>query len=116
MEKKNEKENKISLEELKEDIGSYVEYDLNEYHHERYTTQAEGSKICEFICTLIDSVKGLQEKVDKLVVEKNNTFKESEFFNQFTNIGRDEDGRLLGNCIKCGCKGTDIIEHKCHKE
>lgn len=111
----NNKSKKVNLDDLKKEIENYDKLDLHEYHHEKYTTQYDGSKICDFICSLIDNMKELQDKVEKLENEKTKDFKENEFFNQFTNIGRDEEGRLLGNCTKCGCRGTDIIEHKCSR-
>lgn len=32
---------------------------------------------------------------------------------QFRNIGRDEDGNMIGNCVNCCLNGVKIINHSC---
>lgn len=113
MEKEKSIVENVNLDDLKEEIVNYIKHDLNEYHHENYTTQYDGSKICDFICALIDNMKELQKKVERLESENTKGFKKSEAFDQFTNIGSDEEGGPIGNCTKCGCKGVYIMEHKC---
>lgn len=38
---------------------------------------------------------------------------ECKFDNQFSNIGTDEEGHLLGNCKICEAVGTIIATHRC---
>jgi len=57
----------------------------------------------------------MEKEKGKFENEKTKVFRKSEIFNQFTNIGNDEEGGPIGNCTKCGCKGTYIMEHKCSK-
>lgn len=31
----------------------------------------------------------------------------------FTNLGTDEAGQLIGNCVKCGQRGVIVMQHIC---
>ena len=38
------------------------------------------------------------------------------FENQYTNVGEDEEGRVVGNCKKCGSNGVLVHTHRCPHE
>jgi hypothetical protein len=54
------------VEGLKNNIKSFQQFLLNEYHHEKWTTQDEGDLICGFILALIDHVEKLEERMKTL--------------------------------------------------
>ena len=43
---------------------------------------------------------------------KDNDAEASNLETQFKNIGRDEQGVLIGNCKICGSHGVSIVDHK----
>lgn len=65
-------ENNIDLYELKQDINSFVRYDIKEYHHKDWITTYEGIKICDFIEKLIDKIDQLEDEIKRLKGEDKN--------------------------------------------
>lgn len=100
----------VSLDDIKSEVENFDKFTLQEYYHKDYMSTYEGSKICDFICELVDTVKVLQDRIERF---ETGSIRENMVFDRFTNICRDGDGKLIGKCLNCGCVNTDIENHIC---
>ena len=57
--------------------------------------------------------KEVADEKQKLSFDDNFFKSIKEHHPDFENIGYDDDNNVLGNCKKCGAKGTFVIGHKC---
>lgn len=56
----------IFMYELEKEVRNFIRYNLNDYHHEQWTTNSEGEDICNFILNLIDHVQNLERRLEEL--------------------------------------------------
>lgn len=57
--------NENNLESLRDDINDFDKYSLNAYHHKSWVTLEEGSKLCDFILSLITHIESLESRISE---------------------------------------------------